>query len=196
MPKHDVYFPLSNGHYLHVRLSDKATSNLAKYAQEHNHKNTTEALEQILSDKLLSPREQASEGSGAPDPLPDVLKCRRRIEFKGNYLCVNKPPKAVELVSLEVCKVCKAANIGLSDSTKLDVPTEETFNRPRQPVTDPDRADMNKAGMVWCPDGGFWVFPKKCEMCQDKTYPRWYECQKQQLRKKGELQRASTASSP
>lgn len=173
------------------RLSDEALANLQKYTSDHKLENTTEALEQILSE-TKAPEPSPSKTSGASDPL---LKCRRRILLEGDYLCVNKPPKAVELLSLEVCNVCKSLGIGLRDSTKIDIPTEETFDRGRQPVTDPTRTDMKTAGMVWCPEG-MWVFPAKCDRCRAKNSGYWLNCQKQKLREKGEQQRQSTASKP
>jgi hypothetical protein len=174
------------------RLSDEDYGILEKYAQGHSLPNTTEALEQILTG-LLSPVDPIKEpsSSGASDPLP----CRRRIEFEEKHLCVNRPPKAVELLSLEICNVCKAVNVGLEDRTKVEVPTEETFDRGRQPITNP-KTDMTKAGMRYCADGGLWVFAKKCEMCRAKNYAVWYDCQKQKYRQKGEqlaaVQRASS----
>lgn len=147
----------------------------------------TEALEQILR-AFLSPQ-NSSEGepspSGASDPLAPELKCKRRILIDGDYLCVNKPPKAVELVSIEVCNVCKSLGIGLRDSTKIDIPKEETFDRPREPIRQPNK-ELEKVGMIWCPQDAIMAFPEKCAKCRQQNSAIWLHCQKQKYKEKGE----------
>jgi hypothetical protein len=171
VPKKPVNFRLSNEHI----------AILTTYQAGHSLANTTEALEQILN-ALLSPSVEQKEASSSR--ASDLLPCRRRIEFEEKYLCVNRPPKAVELLSLEICNVCKAVNVGLEDRTKVDVPTEETFDRGREPVRDPNRKDMPK-DMTYCPEG-LWVLKDKCPKCRQRNYAVWYECQKQKYRQKGE----------
>jgi len=186
----------------HFRLSESAISGLAKYAQEHNHKNTTEALEQILSDMghLLS---KVVSSSGAPDLLP----CNQRRTINNIDYCIipatlSRGPKTIEIPSPLVCEVCQSIRRNLPSKTlqtqterALPAPSATTPEESFERNSDPSNVSRKENGQLWCPDGGYWVFPKKCEMCQDKTYPRWYECQKQQLRKKG-LSRESRDPDP
>lgn len=168
------------------RLSDEHYAILEKYAQDNKLDNTTEALESILQNLPPKALEPNATHSGASDPLPT---CYKRIEFQGHHLCVNRPPKAVQLVTVEICNVCKAFKIGLGNNTKI--PTEETFDRGRKPITDPNNPEMKKAGMAWCPEG-LWVFVSKCGICRVKAFGKWDSCQREKYRQKGEQARHPT----
>lgn len=56
--------------------------------------------------------------SSEQKPLDDELTCKLRILSGKGYYCVNKPPKATRLLTLDVCKVCLALFRGLTDHTK------------------------------------------------------------------------------
>lgn len=177
----------------HFRLSDDHYAILEKYAQDHKLDNTTEALEQILS---LSPKKPTTSASGASDLLP----CRQRVTVEDKLSCMNPPTlyRKVKIAKInpEICRACQVLSKNLPDKYEVkETPTEETFDRGREPVTDPSRSDMNKAGMVWCPEG-LWVFPLKCDKCRETQFRQWDTCQRDKLRKKGEQQRADTPSKP
>ena len=167
------------------RLSDEAIQTLQKYTSDHSLQNTTEALEKILSD-LLSPRK--SEGvfaSGASDLLP----CKQRVTIADELTCMNPPTlyKKVKIseISPEICRACQVLSHNLPEKYEVkETPREETFDRARQPVTDPNRTDMKTAGMVWCPEG-MWVFPAKCDACRARNSGYWLNCQREKLRQKG-----------
>jgi len=178
---------------------------LDKYALDHK-LDKTEALEQILN-HLLSPQ-NSSEGNAASG-ASDLLPCKQRFvmirgENIGSWECINPPTLFRKLkrtdVDAEICSLCqkimKARQYNFPERTEIaSPPTEETFDRGRQPVTDPTRTDMKTAGMVWCPEG-MWVFPAKCDRCRAKNSGYWLNCQKQKLREKGEELRSSTTSKP
>lgn len=52
-------------------------------------------------------------------PLNEELTCKLRILAEKSYYCVNKPPKATRLLTLDVCKVCLALFRGLNDHTHM-----------------------------------------------------------------------------
>lgn len=126
---------------------------------------------------------QGSDKSGEQKPDMKEILCKIRIEHKGVYYCVTKPPKMVKLETLEICKVCQALFIGLTDHTKA---LGQEISKPEKPseVSDSQawRHDstkkLDKYGMVYCNDGGLWVFPSKCDDCGKKTHAIFSDCQR------------------
>jgi hypothetical protein len=75
----------------------------------------------------------------------------------------------VKLETLEICKVCKALFMGLTEKTKRL--GEQVSKQEPAPAEDKHAwmRDPNKAkplGMTWCRDGGILVFPSKCGKCK------------------------------
>jgi hypothetical protein len=94
-------------------------------------------------------------------------------------------------ITPEICRACQILSKNLPDKYEVkQTPSQETFDRAREPVTDPKRKDMPK-DMTWCPEG-LWVVKTKCVACRAKNYASWWNCQKQGYLKRDELQRASS----
>jgi hypothetical protein len=132
--------------------------------------------------------QQASDKSGEQKPDMKEILCPIRIEHKGVYYCVTRPPKMVKLETLEICKVCRALFYNLTVKTKGlaqevaepvkagETETIEQLNS-QEWRKDPKRK-LDRYGMVYCNDGGLWVFPSKCDDCKKKTYATFSDCQR------------------
>lgn len=133
-----------------------------------------------LYEKLLLYKKStaASEQTSEIKTDMDVITCPLRISLqdsKSGYACVNRPPKMVKLETIEICKVCKALFMGLTDKTKRlgeQVSKQEPASK-EEPAPPQDKhawiRDPNQAkhlGMTWCRDGGILVFPNKCGKCK------------------------------
>ena len=132
---------------------------------------------------LYKESQQGNNQSGEQKPDMNEILCNIRIEHKGSYYCVKNPPKMVKLDTLEICKVCRALFRGLTDHTKR---LAQEISKPEKPSETSDsqawRHDstkkLDKYGMVYCNDGGLWVFPSKCDDCKKKTYANYSDCQR------------------
>jgi hypothetical protein len=138
-----------------------------------------------LYDKMLLYKKSLGLTNQSGEQKPDMneILCNLRIEHKSVYYCVNHPPKMVKLETLEICKVCRALFRGLTDHTKA---LAQEISKPEKPSETSDsqawRHDstkkLDKYGMVYCHDGGLWVFPSKCDDCKKKTYANYSDCQR------------------
>jgi hypothetical protein len=176
-------------HVHSFRLSETSEKNLADFQTKHNITDSTEAVERILQ------RWKYLDGVDFQPFKDESIKCIKRIRIEGEPYCVTKPPNVKPLPSLEICVVCRKMHYGLTEKTMNEtqqVPAEmpnkvsspgESFER----SSDPNNMNRKTAGQIYCRDGGFWVFPKKCDLCKTTTYSRWAECKE----KPHDIQRAS-----
>lgn len=88
--------------------------------------------------------------------------CRRRIMHEGEFYCVQTDRKGFKrmkkLPTLEICQICKLEKLRIPESTKVKKPVAQTIRNP----------NVKHEGMLYCHNGGLWVFPSKCEKCSDK----------------------------
>ncbi len=114
------------------------------------------ALKELLCKPLPKPEGGASE--------VQELHCLNRILFQGSNWCVTKPPKMVQLKTLEICKVCKQRRLGLTEKTlSPSIPVSQlAVQKPREPQfgTDP-KIDATP----YCPQIAMKVYYRKCENC-------------------------------
>lgn len=125
----------------------------------------------ILYKKSTAASEQTSETKTDMD----IMTCPFRIQHQQSYYCVTKPPKMVKLETLEICKVCKALFMGLTEKTKrLGEQVSKQEPAPKEEPAPPqdkhawirDPKQAKPLGMTWCRDGGILVFPNKCGKCK------------------------------
>lgn len=83
-----------------------------------------EMHKKLIVDKF-SPTPQKPESER--EQVTEKLQCVNRIIHNDRYWCVHKPPRMVELSTLQICKVCKDRNSG--------VKAETPFQRPSLPLT-------------------------------------------------------------
>lgn len=168
---------------------DKLSDLFAFYgASGDDFSETMRSLIEILHEKLLLYKKSlaASDRSSDSTTLKEELNCKLRIstpKSPSGFSCVNRPPRAVKLESLEICKVCLAVRHGLNDHTKTlgatvkdapEIAVKATTEKPvddydgKKPlaIKDPSNKTFKKAGLVYCIDGGLWVYPRKCDDCK------------------------------
>lgn len=176
---------------LNARLSDEEFKALQLYAEKWETENLSDALGKILI------RWRYLDDLGFTDQqITEELACICRVQHKGLYYCMATAPRNVNLTrrlleTLQVCAVCKKRQLGLTESSiapasLLSPKTAEegifipqTESPPAQdpaPIRDPNK---NHEGMSYCKNGGLWVYPKRCELCREKTYALFDACQKQ-----------------
>jgi len=104
----------------------------------------------------------------------DIPPCRRRVFHDGKYYCVQTDKKGFkrmkELPTLEICRVCKLERHKIPESTKVEKPLAQTIRNP----------NIQHQGMIYCINGGLWVFPSKCERCPDRFRCKKYLAYKKQ----------------
>jgi hypothetical protein len=141
----------------HFRLSEQAIATVKTYATTHDLKTFTQALEQII---LENPRlHMYISYLGDIRQLGKEVQCYKRIFFNGEYYCAIRPPKAVKLLTLDICLVCKAKgwNIPFAENQ-----TKQKTADPA-PVAPPLPASPAK---VYCPNGGYSVPAYQCQSCR------------------------------
>jgi hypothetical protein len=97
--------------------------------------------------------------------------CDLRIFYNGKFYCAKNPPSLTErsapLLTLDGCKVCKKIrwNLrGLKDAEAEEPSKPEITVSPQQEtIRDPQ---IKHSGMIYCGDGGQWVYPLKCRSCR------------------------------
>jgi hypothetical protein len=148
-----------------ARLSDIDIKSLAQYAKDHDLKTHTQTLSAIIAENARLHMYVAYLGD-----IRQVGKeapCDLRILFQGEFYCGNRPPKATKLLTLDICKVCKKIKWqlrGLKEAEAEEPPKQEmTIDQGRETIKDPQ---VKHSGMVYCGDGGQWVFPQKCRSCR------------------------------
>jgi hypothetical protein len=166
--------------HLSARISESAFTNFENYMKTHS-LDKTEALEQILRNLLSPLSESASPGAS------DLLPCKQRIGTDPNMACLNPPTLyrkvIITEINPEICRACQVLSKNLPEKYEVkETPAQETFDRPREPCSDPSNSTRKNAGMVWCPEG-LWVFPLKCEKCRERSYAVWFDCQKQRYKR-------------
>ena len=173
-----------------IRISEAARNSLLRIKKAKRKGNIDEVIGFLLSEHEILEQQKVNVELPKED---DSLKCINRILHDRLYWCVNKPPKMVKLLTLDICKVCKQRKLGLTESTKIAETTEshksaeEIWKGEPQPrtLTDPN-LKLNKYGMVYCADG-LWIFPSKCEHCKKISFPKWDDCQKRKERQEVKL---------
>jgi hypothetical protein len=140
--------------HLTFRLSDEAVATLTKYQQEHKFKTLTEALESYV---LRKPEPEITIDSETKDN-----PCSRRIIISNDHYCVNRPPKAVKLLSLDICAVCKIRQFGFPKV----MPEIESKAKPFTPKR------------IYCPQTTDFVDRQAiCGRCHESNYPTWLKCE-------------------
>jgi hypothetical protein len=161
---------------IHIDLKTHAI--LKRLKKEKRKKDMDDVINMLLAEhEILAQRPNEAKDKSVED---ETLKCVNRIFANGYYWCVVKPPKAIRLLSLDVCRVCKARRLGLSDSTKIEEKVKEAQNHAW--VKDQKR-DLSKYGMIYCSKDTLWVFPSKCDKCLK------FDCEHHPLKKKMEKER-------
>lgn len=168
-----------------------AAQTIEDYRVKFDLKNTTEALERILTrhkyyqsviDKLGVSKSETD----------DELACVSRIQYEGQHYCVYKPPRMKELETIDICLVCKKRKLGLTESS-ISVRSEaqtvsEQGSPPLLESLGPDRSQFKQnpstRGNIYCYTGGLWVFAAKCEICKRDRYATWDDCKTKPFEKK------------
>ncbi len=103
--------------------------------------------------------------------------------------CVDNPPKATQLLGMEVCEVCiekfyglakklRAANPENISATKTKEQSEETA--PPQPINVPDVTRQlflaHYDGKKHCPFTNDRILSQTCYLCSTQNPKRWNEC--------------------
>jgi hypothetical protein len=127
------------------RLSDEVIATLTKYAETHNC-DKTQALEFFISlyPIILRDEERRQNEQISIDNETKEFPCNIRIKIGLDYYCANRPPKAVKLLSLDICKVCKIRQFGLPSKalngiSENSLITDDT--RKKYPHYDPKKKD-------------------------------------------------------
>jgi hypothetical protein len=142
-----------------IHIDVKTHAILKRLKKEKRKKDMDDVINMLLAEHEILAQKPPIEAKDKPVE-DETLKCVNRIFANGFYWCVVKPPKAIRLLSLDVCRVCKARKLGLSDSTKIEEKVKEAQNHAW--VKDQKR-DLSRYGMIYCSKDGLWVFPSKCE---------------------------------
>jgi len=168
---------------IHISESNRAVLERLKKAKRK--KNIDDVVTLLISEHDFLEQQKTNQVLELPKEAKedDSLKCINRIFHDRFYWCVNKPPKMVKLETLEICKVCKQRKIGLTEKTKVE--TEKPSEVNPNTIYDQNRG-FDRYGMIWCPDGGLWVFPKKCDLCKAKTPATWLGCSERKKREEKE----------
>jgi hypothetical protein len=161
-----------------IHIDVKTHAILKRLKKEKRKKDMDDVINMLLAEHEILSQKPPIEAKDKPVE-DETLKCVNRIFANGFYWCVVKPPKAIRLLSLDVCRVCKARKLGLSDSTKIEEKVKEAQNHAW--LKDPNRG--KDKGMIWCKDGGLLVFPSKCDTCLQ------FDCEHHPLKKRMEKER-------
>lgn len=145
-----------------ARLSDIDIHALKQYARDHDLKTHTQTLSAIIAEN--SRLHMYVQYLGDIRQVGKEAPCDLRILFQGEFYCGNKPPKATKLLTLDICKVCQKIRWHIKD-TETEEPSkpEMTLEQGRETIKDPQ---VKHSGMIYCGDGGQWVFPQKCKSCR------------------------------
>jgi len=143
------------------RFSSEVIEIIESYQQFHNIPSFSNAVMQMLKEndrlhlyiKYLGSSRQIEK---------DIPPCRRRLLHDGKYYCVQSDRKGLkrmkELPTLDICQICKLERHNIPESTKVKQPITQTIRNP----------NVKHQGMIYCINGGLWVFPSKCETCKTK----------------------------
>lgn len=205
------------------RLSEPALQALAAFAKKWN-VNSTDALEKILVRwRYLDDVGFTRFTETMKEEIACTLRVQSKGLFYcmyGTPKNVKLPNRFIE--TLDICVVCKTRKLGLSSSSFIspmqreDLPVEQRAENPAENQTqsqaaeEPHRVSCGQEssatkihnpnvyheGMIYCRDGGFWVFPAKCDLCKTQTYPLWYNCENTKHARQGEEERQQQKSTP
>lgn len=125
-------------------------------------------------------------------PIFCKLRISKATKEGQAFFCVTKPPKAVKLVDLQVCKVCCALryNMKLTEKTKVpdtETTTENNFSTEQpieqttpaityQPVKGWDAFVIRADGAKVCPFGAAFVYKHNCQQCKRDEIDKWNAC--------------------
>lgn len=152
-----------------ARLSEDTIRILNEYQRTHDFKERSEALEKIIAE---NPRlHMYIAYLGDIRQVGKEAPCDLRIFHNGKFYCAKNPPNLTErsapLLTLDGCKVCKKIKWqlrGLKEAEPEEPSKPElTIEQGRETIKDPQ---VKHSGMVYCGDGGQWVFPQKCRSCR------------------------------
>lgn len=146
---------------------------------------------------LYKQSQQASEQTGEQKPTNEEITCNLRIALKDSpcgYACVNSAPRVVKLLSLEICKVCKALLLNLPTKTKKlaeeiekaqTTPEIQQVSKPPEAQATPTRETRKETSgaykhyeTIYCPQGGLWVPLTKCVLCKKDAFNVYDTCQR------------------
>ena len=140
----------------------RVSNTIREWLRSFKAKTDNESL-QLLKERLQYLEDQASE-TKLPENIPE---CRRRLEFLDKYYCVQTDrkglQKAKELISLDICQICKLEKYNLP--SKPQEPRKQEIEM-QTAIRDKSNEGFAKAGMRYCPKDTLWVFPSKCEKCK------------------------------
>lgn len=162
------------------RLSESALQALDQYMKKWNLPKA-QAIEHLLI------RWRYLDDMGFREQTTPELECHKRIKHTdGLFYCVHRPPKMTLLETLQICAVCRKGKLGIVAAPETPAETRverssmrnSSFLSPENSATQESVRDpaTPHEGQKWCPDGGLWVFPKKCEMCKEQSFAKWDEC--------------------
>jgi hypothetical protein len=141
-----------------IHISEENNAILERIKKQKRKGNKDEVLTLLIAEHEFL--EQKKVNVEIPKEEDDSIRCINRILHDHNYWCVNKPPKMVKLLTLDICKVCKQRKIGLTESTKIDEAKPEQNPFPLYKGSKP-----LKQADVYCSYSGMYVYYKKCDSC-------------------------------
>jgi len=145
------------------RLSETAIATLKTYASTFDLKNPSQALEQIIIENQHLHMYIAYLGDIRK--LGSEIECYKRILFSGEWYCVNRPPKAVKLLTLDICSVCKFRKWKIPETQTApilaDLPTAARL------AAGTPQKQWEKAEIYCNWKGGIWVLPSACASCKN-----------------------------
>jgi hypothetical protein len=149
-------------------------------------------LYMLLYEKLLLYKKSQAVGKPTSESVTP-MECNIRIEVDGSYYCVSRPPKAVKLLSLRICEVCKAVRYNLPTKTRLEENVCERESESAQPQPKPQeprgwRAGLAKDweknfgltradGSMYCPFKDRFRYKHECQECKRLIPERYDFCQ-------------------
>jgi hypothetical protein len=172
-----------------IAIEPKTHAILKRIKKEKRKNNINEVIALLIAEHEFLEREK--QNIAPKEQEDDSIKCINRILHNGFYWCVHKPPKMIKLETLNICKVCKARRIGLTDSTKIEQEVKDAKDRAW--LRDRNK-DMTRYNMTFCERDGLWVFQYKCKECRnpcDKA-PETNPFLPLSLREKKKMERAET----
>jgi 5-formyltetrahydrofolate cyclo-ligase len=143
-----------------LKISEQIHGILNRIKREKRKKNLDDVIKLLISEHDSLKNVEIKEPMEKED---DSIKCINRILHRDSHWCVNRPPKMTRLETLDICKVCKQRRLGLTESSKVEIPqpqkeNQHLFYKGKEPL---------KAGTVYCSFSGMYVFSAKCDGCKE-----------------------------
>ena len=160
-----------------LRVSPEAWTIIEAFKTERKIKTDIEALETFIREKQRN-EQYIDYLQKHYDAQKQEPACDRRFINDGKYFCGIKAPRAVEIINLDLCRVCKLrALLSWKQTTKNPTVEPELIANAETAEHGTYLTQAEKsAGFRYCESVGMKVLKSKCDLCKTHSFPLWNRC--------------------